>query len=131
MSDDNIVNLTPSGEGTVVPKPDGGLLGPDGEPINKPAPTLDNKVMPSNDEGLCAVEIIGRCSKCSITGTIEYPGGKIPTSQVDRLLNYKPVKCFCMKCRAYTEFLPIAYKKYPDVPMLGNLQKGYKGGLVK
>jgi hypothetical protein len=105
-----------------------GLLGPDGEPIKAKLGKID---MPENDEGLCAIQILGRCSKCNVTGWIDYPGGKIKASDVDKLLSYKAVKCFCAGCRAMSEFLPIAYKKYPDVPMLKNLQDGFKIGKVK
>lgn len=121
-----------NGTGTPnAPKPeqdDGRILGPDGEPIK---PGLGKIAMPENDEGLCAIEILGRCSKCSVTGCIEFPGGKIPASQIDKLLDYKPVKVFCAGCRAMAEFLPIAYKKYPDVPALKNIQDGFKRGLVE
>jgi hypothetical protein len=118
------------GDFTHTPKQeDGGLLGPDGQPIN--AIKLNKDQMPSNDDSLCAVEILGRCSKCSITGWIDYPGKKIPAKDIDKLLDYKPVKCFCAGCRAMAEFLPIQYKKYPDLPALENIQRGFKRGDVK
>lgn len=105
----------------------GGLLGPDGKPLK---PTLEGKPMPLNDDGLVAVEILGRCSKCHVTGWIDYPGRHIPVKDVDKILDYKPVKCFCAGCRSNAEFLPIQYKKYPEVPMLGNIQKGFSNGKV-
>jgi hypothetical protein len=106
----------------------GGILGPDGLPIKA---SLDGKPMPKNDEGLVAVEILGRCSRCKITGWIDYPGKHIPAKDIDTLLNYRPVKCFCAGCKSMSEFLPIEYKKYRDLPMLENIQKGFTNGKVR
>ena len=87
--------------------------------------------LPKNDQSLAAVEIIGRCGVCSITGTIEYPRNLIPATDIDKLLAYKPVKCFCPKCKKNTEFLPVDVNKYPDVPALGKIQEGFKKGIVR
>lgn len=86
---------------------------------------------PSNDEGLCAAEILGRCSVCSTVGHIDYSGRLIPSKDLDRIIAYKPVACFCPNCKKTTEFLPIEVKKYPDVPYLGSLQDGFRKGLIR
>ena len=85
-----------------------------------PKPERD---VPKNTEGLTAVEIIGRCSKCSAIGTLEYPRNAIPPSQVDKILAYKPIPGVrCLKCREVCEFLPVEVKKYPDLPFLRTVQ---------
>lgn len=78
---------------------------------------------PKNDDNLSAVEIIGRCGTCSTVGNIEYKNHLIPASDIDKILAYKSVKCFCPTCGKVTEFLPIEVKKYPDVPLLSTVQK--------
>jgi len=95
-----------------------------------PTPKLGNIVMPTNDEGLAAVEIIGRCGVCSLTGTMEYPRHNIPTKDVDAIINYKPVTCFCPKCKKTTAFHPIDVKLYKDLDTLGGIQKALKKGLI-
>tara|TARA_Y100000034_G_scaffold98370_1_gene120446 strand:+ start:149 stop:514 length:366 start_codon:yes stop_codon:yes gene_type:complete len=95
-----------------------------------PTPQLGSIIMPTNDEGLAAVEIIGRCSVCSITGTMEYPKNQIPVRDVDRIMSYKPVTCFCPKCKKTTTFCPIDVKLYKDVGGLEGIQKGFKKGIV-
>lgn len=92
---------------------------------------LGRVLMPQNDEGLQAVEVLGRCSKCSVTGWIDYPKKMIPVGDIDNLLAYRPVKCWCDGCKADAEFLPIAFRKYPDLPLLSKIQRGFKKGLVK
>lgn len=92
---------------------------------------LENALFPANDQNLTPVEIIGRCSVCNTTGTIDYPRNTIPARDIDKLLAYKPVKCFCPNCHKNTEFLPIEVKKYPDVPFLKTLQKGFKKGDIR
>ncbi len=125
--DDSII--TPGDFDASTPKPEGGLVGADGKPLSPIK--VDGKQMESNDEGLCAVEVLGRCSKCNVVGWIDFPNQRIPTKDIDRLLDYKPIKCHCAGCRAMAEFLPIAYKKYPDVAGLQNIQDGFRKGIVK
>jgi hypothetical protein len=99
-------------------------------PYKKPL-IFEGGDFPTNDEELVPVNIIGRCSVCSTTGTIEYPNNRIPASQIDKLLMYKSVKCFCPRCRKDTEFLPIEVRKFNDIPMLNNIQNSFKKGHIR
>tara|TARA_Y100000310_G_scaffold309182_1_gene353062 strand:- start:97 stop:441 length:345 start_codon:yes stop_codon:yes gene_type:complete len=95
-----------------------------------PTPKLGEIVMPTNDEGLAAVEIIGRCGLCGLTGTMEYPKNRIPVKDVDRIISYKPVSCLCPHCKKTTDFHPIDVKLYKDVEELGGIQTAFKKGIV-
>ncbi len=92
---------------------------------------LDKNPFPENEDKITPVEIIGRCHVCSIAGTLEYEKGIVATKDIDNILAYKPVKCWCPKCKGYREFLPIQVRKYPDVPGLSKIQAGFKKGIVK
>jgi len=90
------------------------------------------KGIPKNDAGLSAMEVIGRCSKCSAIGTLEYPRNMIPPSKVDAILAYRPIPGVrCLKCNEICEFLPVEVKKYPDLPFLRTIQDAAVKGIPK
>ena len=114
------------------------LPGDEGKPEEKKEATEDlskrrpeRMIGPQNNEGLFAAEVVGRCNICTTVGTIVYPKGVVPPKDTDRILAYRPVKCFCFTCRKTTEFVPIEVKKYDDVPFLKNVQDGFKKGDIQ
>ena len=50
--------------------------------------------------------IIGSCSICTMVGTLEFPQG-FSYNVGDRVMDRKKVKCWCLKCLDYTEFVPL------------------------
>lgn len=82
-----------------------------------------------NEDGLSAVEILGRCSKCNAVGTLEYPKNMIPPKDIDNILAYKAIPGVrCLQCNEKCEFLPVQVKKYPQVPFLRTAQDQAKKG---
>jgi hypothetical protein len=114
-----------------VPRSDSGADDPKREEPKPEIIKLGNQAMPVNDEGLHAVEMLGRCSKCQVTGWIDYPKKIIPGADIDKLLAGRPVKCFCGGCRAMAEFVPMKYriKHLPD--QIQKLQDSFKKGLIR
>lgn len=84
-------------------------------PIDLPTNYKDNQnVVPMNDELLVAAEVLGRCSVCSVTGYLEWPGNKVPWRDAEKVISYKAIEAFCPRCKRNTLFLPIEVKKYTD-----------------
>lgn len=85
----------------------------------------------SNDDGLSVSQIIGRCSKCHLHGTIDARKTQLAPNVIDAILAYKIVpRIYCMVCKKPTEFIPTEVKKYKDVGMLKNMQTQVVGGIA-
>ena len=81
-----------------------------------------------NSDGLSVTQIIGRCSKCNMHGTIN--ASKAPPEMIDLVLAYKIVpRIYCMICKKTTEFIPTQVKKYKDIPMLKTMQDQVVNGI--
>ena len=71
-------------------------------------------------------EIIGICTNCKVTGTIEFPPGTFSFNQGDRIMsNLTLGKILCLNCKKYTEFKPFDPRKdsAPGMRLLAKSQE--------
>jgi hypothetical protein len=54
-----------------------------------------------------AALVAGACSRCKTVGRILFQRGSFTTRQADRVLDYKPIRAYCERCRTEVEFVPI------------------------
>lgn len=92
--------------------------------INPEKPMEDIK----NSDGLSVTQVMGRCAKCHLHGTIN--ASTLPPAMIDAILAYRVVpKIYCVICKKQTEFIPTEVKKYKDVEMLKNMQSQVVNGV--
>lgn len=85
------------------------------------------------DQGNAPSNIVGKCSSCNVVVALEFPYGYDYSQGMkvgEKVMQYKPVRAYCISCRRMVDFVPI---KDPKVihRLLGEAHDNLKGDFLK